>query len=221
MMLFCIGLSGCFSPQSNIESDNPVDVFSWESTEVATWFHEDDTIDVIDETFSINDYVIVKEWEKMGYRILTLSDPSIANVSYGFDQAPCDDYGSSTCINIILLWDQIVYSDLGESKWSFYRFTNEGVLFRYIMGEGAACQWFLAEYYTYVHLNDFKTLYSLRSEQHRGISPSPTDTTCEDDWVVWTVEESLAIYSTFDDMRNTTNAWSGYYTSTEQAYLSR
>lgn len=138
---------------------------------------------------------VVKYAQSGEYEVFTLdllsTNPSKETLV--LDQASCDDYGSSSCINVVrknwkILFQNIPknienadhYYVMQDEIGSFYAFTGNGILFRYVIGEGVPCGSFLEIYYSYYDLPSGKMLYGVYYEKTQGESPILEDEFCED-----------------------------------------
>lgn len=64
----------------------------------------------------------------------------------------------------------IIFQNVPDEKdviGSLYRFTKDGILFSYMMGEGLGCGSFSATYYTYYNLPTGKLFYSVYIDSER------------------------------------------------------
>ena len=107
------------------------------------------------------------------------------------EQASCDWYGYSDCINVITKNGEIIrhnqtYRDedefatrTSEAVGSFYEFTPNGVIFRYLMGEGMPCGRYSDTFKIYYNIPTQGKLYGVYSEWHEGVSPDPEDEFCD------------------------------------------
>jgi hypothetical protein len=171
--------------------------------------------------FDIDEYSIVKRGEKDDYTVVSISQDLDHKPVASNDQAPCDTYGGSDCINIIISGDSLLYSTLNDQteEWSFYRFTDRWILFKFSLWEWSPCNMWWAEYFTYLHLDSLKTFYSKLSTRGTGVSPDPADELCESDDTERTYVELLNFYASSADRDDETKAIETNVKTTEAAFL--
>ena len=156
------------------------------------------------------------------------------------EQSSCSDYMSSNCIDFVIKDTTIIRSNAKDViinkqqcekelsiSWScqgypwdglVYRFTKDGVLFRFFWGEWVPCQWGGADRFTYVHFKEWKLLYSVLSWQDKWVSPDPKDTDCESKNTKRTKTETLKFYKSNDDWNDETKALPIQAKTTEEAF---
>ena len=131
---------------------------------------------------------VVKYANKGEYQIFTLDLVSeFPTRERGeFEQASCDRYGYSTCSNVIgkdgqMIWSHFVTNEerAEGSVGSFHQFTNDGAIFRYMIGEGGPCSSFFAVFNSYYNFTTQKMFYGVYQEFENWISPDPADEFCE------------------------------------------
>lgn len=181
----------------------------------------------------LNKHDIAKQLSKNNIKVISMKKK---------DQASCEWYMNTECINFIIKDKTIVRSNAQlfikstkrcdielkntwscESWWypwdgTVYRFTAQWVLFRFWWGEWAACQWWWADRFTYVNFDEMKSFYSELSWQDKWVSPESNDKDCESKNTKRTKTEILRFYASNYDWNDEKKALLITAKTTEEAF---